>query len=117
MTNTEHLARLINAHRASYGWTIPAMAERIGVKERTLSGWIAGEYAPRHEFRPTTEKAFEWAPGSIANLLKADNPEAYELSTMAAADEGPVRRASELTDDELLMELAHRMREWRTATA
>jgi hypothetical protein len=57
-------------------------------------------------------------PGRVSELLATDSPESYELADMQATPaESPKTRAADLTDDELFIEVMHRLREWRNDSA
>ena len=117
--NQERLAKFITARRIQLGMTGTAqLAQASGIGKRTIDGWLSGETEPQAANQYKLEQALQWRRGAIAALLTADYPEAVSLEDMAEPQEQPkATRASELTDDELLVEVMHRLRDWRDRPA
>lgn len=113
--NLARLGELITLRRAQLGITGTAkLAELSGAAKRTIDAIIGQENVPQPVTQRRLEAALGWWTGSIAELLKAADPSAFTLDGMATGDvPEPATRASELTDDELFIEISHRMRDWR----
>ena len=116
--NLARLGELITLRRAQLGITGTAkLAELSGASKRTIDAIIGQENVPQAVTQRRLEAALGWWTGSIAELLRAEDPAAFTLDGMATGDApAPATRASDLTDDELLVEVMHRMRDWRAWT-
>ena len=112
--DAQRFGAVLQHHRDTRGWTIPEMSARMDVRPRTLSGWLAGEYLPTPKARPRVEQALGLRTGAITELLR---DRSLSLDDVAAAPEPrPATRAADLSDDELMVEVMHRMRDWRDWT-
>jgi hypothetical protein len=110
--NRAELGRLITEQLREEGVGPEAFARRFPEPaKRSVYGWMAGSFAPRNSSRAALEDALRWKRGSVTRIL--DSPITETLTLSEVKDWGQwadpaVARASELSDDELLMELTRR---------
>jgi transcriptional regulator with XRE-family HTH domain len=112
--DAQRFGAILQHHRDTRGWTIPEMSARMDVRPRTLSGWLAGEYLPTPKARPRVEQALGLRVGAITSLLR--DPDLGLEDVAAVPPARPATRAADLTDDELMVEVMHRLRDWRDWT-
>jgi hypothetical protein len=112
----ERLAKLLTEQREAFGDTDKEFAARwtdAKDAQRSVIDWRRGLRAPAPAARADIEKGIGWTPGSISRLLSG---EGVFLSLTDVQDlpedEKPVKRASELTDDELAMEMMRRFKNY-----
>lgn len=136
MTEEEALrtiARLIKDARLATGISQVAFAKQAEVDPKTYAAMEKGSRYPSENSQRKVERALNWRAGTIQKVLDeaADTPAgSVTLATMtdgageptwadldredAAYREGPVTRANQLTDEELLAELTYRFRNYKT---
>jgi hypothetical protein len=116
--NLLRLAELMTTQRTFYGWTVETMAARADVGLRTMHAWLAGQNTPGVSKRDQLEKALGWVPGAVTRVLNEEYPDRVGLDDVQAPPAAPApTRAADLTDDELFLEVTHRLREWRNRAA
>ncbi|WP_138418675.1 hypothetical protein [Sinomonas gamaensis] len=109
--NLDKLAALISTQISFYGWTRETLAKRTGAGVRTVYGWLGATNEPTPTFRPKLEEALGWAPGKVSELLTSDIANEYELEDMQPPAPEPKFAAADLTDQELIAELARRLKQ------
>lgn len=111
--SNEHLARILSQQLAAMGLSDAASGELFGVNWKTIFNWRNAKSAPTTATRAATEKGLGWKPGSIDRLLSGEGA-FLSLADVQdlPAEERPVKRASDLTDDELAMEMMRRFRNY-----
>lgn len=113
--NRTDLAKLIKAQLEQDGIGPEAFAKRLPEKSRRpFYNWLSGTSAPRNRNRAELEDALGWERGSVSRILEAPITERITLAEVrdwAQVDEPstPVARASQLSTDELLVELTRRV--------
>jgi hypothetical protein len=109
----KHLGDLLETERGAWKENVEAFAERLGCSPRTYAYWKDGLKAPTPSSRGRVEEALEWREGSIAEVLAGKwvwgSVEDVRLPDPAAR---PVKRASELTDDEIAVEMMRRFKNY-----
>lgn len=114
-----HLGRMVRAERARLGYTsVEKAATAAGMKNyKTLSQFELGRTMPNATNRSLIEDLLMWKDGSMTAAL-GKQPDEVTFDTMRDWEkEEPVSAASELTTDELLVELVKRMGELRLLVA
>ena len=61
----------IRAERARQGWTQAALAERVGVEQRTISRWETGQARIRMEDFVSVALALSVSPGTLLDAALA----------------------------------------------
>jgi transcriptional regulator with XRE-family HTH domain len=126
------IARLIKDARLETGVSQVAFAKEAGLDAKTYATMEKGTRVPTENSQRKVERALKWRAGSIKKVLDdaADIPagsvtvatmrEGAGEATWADLDreetayrEGPVTRANQLTDEELLAELTYRFRNYK----
>lgn len=112
----ENLARLLTLQQQEFGDTDRQFAARwTDMKDawRSFIDWRTGKRAPSPSVRADIENGIGWKPGSISLLLTGAGAfkSLSEVQNLPA-EERPVKRASDLTDDELAMEMMRRFRNY-----
>ncbi|MEQ4566226.1 hypothetical protein [Paenarthrobacter sp. CAP02] len=115
--NRAELARLILEHLADKGLGKEEFARSFPdtVKRRAVYHWMAGSHAPVGVGqRAVLEDVLGWKRGSVATVLDSKPGSEFVLSelrdwTQVGESEKPVARASELSLDELVLELTRRV--------
>lgn len=116
----QKLAELLRKRRVQLGESMPTFAGRFLPEskepERTYINWEQGLRAPQAGVRAAVEKAIGWKPGSIDRLLSGEGVflSLDDVQEPPTKDQ-PVKRASELTDDELLSEVTRRFKNYADA--
>lgn len=124
----ERIGQLIRDARKHHGESMAALAERAGINSKTLWSAETGARFPHDVNQLKIERALGWRDGSIAEAFRDREtlaPENLTLEWMqaggdssswgalAAQQTGPLARAINLTDEELLAELSYRFRNYR----
>jgi len=81
------------------------------VSPRSVYFWLSGDSAPLVRNRAQLEDALGWKRGSVTDILEAPITREVTLSEVrdwGQVEEASVKRAAELSDDELLVELTRR---------
>ena len=83
------------------------------VSPRSVYFWLSGDSAPLVRNRAQLEDALGWKRGSVTDILEAPITKDITLTEVkdwgaGATDDLAVKRAAELSDDELLVELSRR---------
>lgn len=112
--NRGELARLINEHLEAEGITPVSFARRLPAsKKRSFFNWKAGVSTPRGaDDRRALEEALGWREGAVDEILDAPITHKFDLGEVrdwGLIEGPPVARASELSTDELLLELTRRV--------
>lgn len=126
------IGQLIQESRVERGFSQLRLAKEAGVDVKTLRSMEDGSRWASDVTRAKIEQVFGWRKGAMQDLwndrehlpLKsvtltelqrgAGEPTWEELETEDAGKaSGPVRRASQLTDEELLAELSYRFRTYK----
>lgn len=108
------LGRLIREQLAEFGMGPETFTKRLSEQNRRpFYSWMAGTNAPQAKNRPVLEDALTWERGAITRILEAPITERITLAevrdwAVVGEDPAPVRRASELSTDALLIELTRR---------
>lgn len=111
------LGELLEQQRSQFQEAMPRFAARFiqdAIEpERTYINWAQGKNAPSNKKRAEIEAGIGWKPGSINRLLSG---EGAFLSLTDVQDlpveEQPVKRAADLSDDELLSEVTRRFKNY-----
>jgi hypothetical protein len=110
--NTAELVRLLQEHMKDAGLGPEAIAKRLPEKSgRSFYNWLTGT-APWVSMRGPLEEALGWRRGSVTEVLDSPITRTFTLAEVrdwAELEDKPVERASELTTDELLVELTRRV--------
>jgi hypothetical protein len=115
--NRAELARLILEHLADKGLGKEEFARSFpdSVKRRAVYHWMAGSHAPAGMAQKTAlEDVLGWKRGSVGSVLDSKIGTEFVLSELRdwgqlGESEKPVARASELSLDELVIELTRRV--------
>lgn len=111
--STEHLTRLLAQQLSTLGSSDAKLGELFGVNWKTVFNWRNGKSVPTPATRAGVEKAIGWKLGSIDRILSG---EGVFLSLSDVQDlpveERPVKRAADLSDDELLSEVTRRFKNY-----
>jgi transcriptional regulator with XRE-family HTH domain len=123
---------LIKEGRNKLGMSQVPFAEHAGVDAKTISSMERGKRVAWEQSQRKVEAALGWRPGSIQEVL--DDAENIPITSLtldsmlegaghatwfdldseeALRRNGPVTRASQLTDEELLAELSYRFRNYK----
>lgn len=111
----QDLARLIREQLESDGVGSESFTKRLSERNRRpFYSWLSGSAAPQAKNRAELEDALAWERGSVSRILDAPITERITLSEVrdwAQVGEPtvPVARASQLSTDELLVELTRRV--------
>jgi transcriptional regulator with XRE-family HTH domain len=112
--NRSALSRLINEQLQADGVGSDSLVRKLpGVTERTVYLWLSSSTVPLPRSRAALEDALGWKRGSVTRILEAPITEDVTLSEVkdwgaGTTDDISVKRASDLSDDELLVELTRR---------
>lgn len=128
----ETIGALIKQGRLEMGLAQQPFAKLSGVDTKTLASMEKGTRLAWETNQRKVEDALQWRAGSIQKVIDeaADTPrESVTLESLRdgggeaswqaladeerAAKEGPVTRANQLTDEELLAELSYRFRNYK----
>ena len=74
---------------------------------RSFYNWAAGRNAPQKASHPELEKALGWKQGAVTRILTDEF--VTEADVFLGDDDRPAKRASELSDEDLLAEMTRRM--------
>lgn len=115
--NRAELARLISEHLADKALGKEEFTRLFpdAVKRRAVYHWMAGSHAPVGVGqRAVLEDVLGWKRGAVSTVLDSKVGTVFGLSELrdweqVAESEAPVSRASELSLDELLIELTRRV--------
>lgn len=109
------LARLIREQLEAEGIGPTVFAKRLSEQSRRpFFSWLAGTAAPQAKNRYALENALGWEMGSVSRILEAPITERITLAevrdwSQVGEPAAPVARASQLSTDELLVELTRRV--------
>lgn len=126
------LGALVKEARVARGLSQRQLADLAGVDYKTLGSFERGQRTPRDVSLAKIEAELGWRKGSIARELSESTLEDVENLTVADMEgahgedswedlaekhngtngNGPVKRASLLTDEELLAEISYRFRNY-----
>jgi hypothetical protein len=115
--NTAELARLIKAHLADKSIGPVAFTKLLPTKnQRTFYNWLDGA-VPRNDARGPLEDALGWKRGSVTEVLESPITRTFTLSELRdweqisdeSGGKGLAVKASDLSIDELLIELTRRV--------
>lgn len=84
---------------------------------RSFYWWMDGTNAPRAKSRILLEEVLGWRVGVVTDILESDSSTSFTLSEVRDWSKMPepvVTRASQLSDEELLMELTRRWADLRS---
>lgn len=115
--NRDELARLIREHLEDRGLNVTKFVAMFpSANHRSVYNWLSGEKAPRSV---TSLKALEevlgWKRGAVKEVLTAPITKKFTLAELrdweklGETPDRPAIRASELSTDELLVELTRRV--------
>lgn len=128
----ERIGHLIRDARKHLGESMAALAERAGINSKTLWSAETGSRFPQDVNQLKIEKALGWRHGSIQEAwaereaLDADNltvewmragGDSTSWGELAQQKTAPLAKAINLTDEELLAEIAYRFRNYREENA
>lgn len=135
MNNQQALKRiglLIKEGRTKLGMTQIPFAKHVGIDTKTIASMEKGARVAWEVNQRKVETALGWRPGSIQEVIDDAENIPYESVTLDSMAEGaghaswydldsqealrrngPVARASQLTDEELLAELSYRFRNYK----
>ena len=74
---------------------------------RSFYNWAGGKNAPQKAAHPILEQALGWKPGAIQRILRDEF--VTESDVFQGDEDKAAKRASELSDEELLSEMTRRM--------
>jgi len=74
---------------------------------RSFYNWAGGKNAPQKAAHPLLEQALGWKPGAIQRILRDEF--VTEQDVFQGDEDKAAKRASELSDEELLSEMTRRM--------
>ena len=124
----KRIGQLIRDARKHHGESMATLADRAGINSKTLWSAETGARFPHDVNQLKIERALGWREGSIAEAFRDREtlaPENLTLEWMqaggdsaswgalAAQQNGPLARAINLTDEELLAEISYRFRNYR----
>lgn len=111
--NTAELVRLIQAHLSDKSIGPEAFTRDWPARDkRSYYNWTQKGMVPRNESRGLLEDALGWKRGSVTEVLESPITRTFTLSELRdweKVDEPRVTKASELSTDELLIELTRRV--------
>jgi hypothetical protein len=110
--NTAELVRLLQEHMKDKGIGPTAIEKALPEKSgRSFYNWLGGT-APWASMRGPLEEALGWKRGIVTEILESPITKRFTLAEVrdwGVLEDKPVARASELTTDELLVELTRRV--------
>jgi transcriptional regulator with XRE-family HTH domain len=128
----ERIGHLIRDARKHHGESMAALAKRAGINSKTLWSAEKGERFPHDANQLKIERALGWRDGSITEAYQRREdmaPENLTLEWMRAGGDSaswgelaaqlqppqvaPLARAINLSDEELLLEISYRFRNYR----
>lgn len=74
---------------------------------RSFYNWAGGKNAPQKAAHPILEEALGWKPGAVQRILRDEF--VTEQDVFQGDEDKAAKRASELSDEELLSEMTRRM--------
>jgi DNA-binding transcriptional regulator YiaG len=114
-----HLGRLVRSERGRLGYkSAERAADAAGIKNyKTLAQFELGKTMPNSTNRALIEELLMWQDGALTDALSKTTEEVTLDTLRDWEKEEPASAASELTDDDLIVEVIKRMGVWRLKLA